>query len=534
MRDKQNNFKPSTLRKLKNRVGNVCSNPSCYAPTSGAKTGEEEGELNMGIGAHICAASPGGPRYVPHMTPAQRSAYKNGIWLCIPCSYKIDKDPTAYPAELLYEWKKTAEQRSQAKIGIPAQPDSAPQDLLLTALSGMPIKSGIAQAINNVHGAVERAFSALDDRFQVKTVHKSGQTIFHITPRENLKVPLTLELKNPKRYLQGYRQLIEEGKSLIIDTYDVNLTGSPLFEKIATESSKLEIGSPSRACTLRVSTIDKSTQNIETFNDISGNLYFGTVSGTFTGFAMERMLKIEISINLQNRNKPNITITPYTEYWNGLPITDLPYFSKIKNLLLNINNGHVINLTLEHKGEKILSASSEPLSFKDQFKNIEMLFLYLDAARVISRFTNTTILFDDTQTIPGEDIDRLIAISSMIEGTYIKLEKDLSKPIQFKLTKEDNISDQLKIIEKDVDLQLRNTQKEKETVSIFGKSIKMPRKTLELTRVRIKILNRETISTDNDIACEIIPMENFSLKIFYLSETDSSTGEDLPNSPSED
>ncbi|EPQ3961733.1 hypothetical protein L4P90_005873, partial [Pseudomonas aeruginosa] len=98
MRDKKNNFKSSTLRKLKNRVGNVCSNPSCYAPTSGAKTGEEEGELNMGIGAHICAASPGGPRYVPHMTPAQRSAYKNGIWLCIPCSYKIDKDPTAYPA----------------------------------------------------------------------------------------------------------------------------------------------------------------------------------------------------------------------------------------------------------------------------------------------------------------------------------------------------------------------------------------------------------------------------------------------------
>ncbi|MEW3498722.1 hypothetical protein, partial [Pseudomonas aeruginosa] len=96
------------------------------------------------------------------------------------------------------------------------------------------------------------------------------------------------------------------------------------------------------------------------------------------------------------------------EYWNGLSITDLPYFSKIKNLLLNINNGHIINLTLEHKGEKILSASSEPLSFKDQFKNIEMLFLYLDAARVISRFTNTTILFDDTQTIPGEDIDRLI------------------------------------------------------------------------------------------------------------------------------
>ncbi|MFQ1030686.1 hypothetical protein ACEWB3_12540, partial [Staphylococcus haemolyticus] len=76
-------------------------------------------------------------------------------------------------AELLHEWKKTAEQRSQAKIGIPAQPDSAPQDLLLTALSGMPIKSGIAQALNNVHGAVERAFSALDNRFQVKTVHKS-------------------------------------------------------------------------------------------------------------------------------------------------------------------------------------------------------------------------------------------------------------------------------------------------------------------------------------------------------------------------
>ncbi|MEM5617681.1 hypothetical protein AAIP21_26195 [Pseudomonas aeruginosa] len=166
------------------------------------------------------------------MTPKQRSAYENGIWLCTPCSIKIDKDFHAYPEELLREWKRNAEKRSNSRIGIPAIPDSAPQDLLVTALHGAPLKSGIAQAISNVHSAVETVLSSLDNRFQIQSSHNLGQTTYRIAAREHQNIDLTVEFKNPQRYAKDYQRLIEEGKSLTIDTSDINLKGSPYSKKL--------------------------------------------------------------------------------------------------------------------------------------------------------------------------------------------------------------------------------------------------------------------------------------------------------------
>jgi hypothetical protein len=65
---------------------------------------------NTGVAAHICAASPGGARYDPEMTPEERSDIKNAIWLCQSDAKLIDDDELSFPATLLHEWKSTAEQ----------------------------------------------------------------------------------------------------------------------------------------------------------------------------------------------------------------------------------------------------------------------------------------------------------------------------------------------------------------------------------------------------------------------------------------
>ncbi len=517
MRDRQNNFKASIRQKLRDRAGNICSNPSCYAPTSGAKAGED-GALDMGVGAHICAASPLGPRYNADMTPKQRSAYENGIWLCTPCSIKIDKDFHAYPEELLREWKRNAEKRSNSRIGIPAIPDSAPQDLLVTALHGAPLKSGIAQAISNVHSAVETVLSSLDNRFQIQSSHNLGQTTYRIAAREHQNIDLTVEFKNPQRYAKDYQRLIEEGKSLTIDTSDINLKGSPLFEKITAESSKLQIGSLSKPCTVRVSTVHEETGHLETFNDIEGNFSYGTKGGTFTGLTMGKMLKFEFDINFKELDKFNIKITPLTDLWSNTPIDSLPYFSKIKNLLLNINSGHTLNITAEYQGEQLFSGKSHALSFKGQFDNIKMLFLYLDAAREISKKISSTILFKDNQHIPSEDIEKLIKIASMMNHKYFKEARNLSKPIRFKLKKEKDSKKQIEMLEKEEDLQLRITQEEGDTISILGQKIKLPRQIIELNCARIKITNKKENLKNSMLECEIVPRKNFSLKIFYSTE----------------
>lgn len=104
MRD---DFSAKTIRILAARAGYHCSNPDCVCSTSGPAL-NEDGIVNVGVGAHITAAAPKGKRYDANITPAERSSGTNGIWLCQSCSKLIDSDDDRYTVELLHRWKKDA------------------------------------------------------------------------------------------------------------------------------------------------------------------------------------------------------------------------------------------------------------------------------------------------------------------------------------------------------------------------------------------------------------------------------------------
>ena len=110
MRD---DFKASIKDKLAKRVGYRCSN--CEKQTSGP--GESnDGVSLIGVAAHICAASEGGPRYDPMMTSEQRSSIDNGIWLCQNCAHLIDTDIERYTVEVLHSMKSKAEEYAHEQI----------------------------------------------------------------------------------------------------------------------------------------------------------------------------------------------------------------------------------------------------------------------------------------------------------------------------------------------------------------------------------------------------------------------------------
>ena len=104
MRDE---FSANTIRTLAQRVGHRCSNPECMRATSGPAQ-DEDGYINVGIAAHITAASPGGPRYDASLTAATRRSASNGIWLCQVCAKLIDSDILRFPADTLRKWKQDA------------------------------------------------------------------------------------------------------------------------------------------------------------------------------------------------------------------------------------------------------------------------------------------------------------------------------------------------------------------------------------------------------------------------------------------
>lgn len=119
----RDDFLNKTKVLLAQRTSYLCSNPECRRLTMGANS--ESGKItNIGVAAHICAASPGGPRFDPEMSPNERASENNGIWLCQSCSVLVDKESQKYTVDLLHYWKKLAEQRSHNMVNSPYLFDS--------------------------------------------------------------------------------------------------------------------------------------------------------------------------------------------------------------------------------------------------------------------------------------------------------------------------------------------------------------------------------------------------------------------------
>src|ERR1700733_268880 len=92
-------FPEAMKQAIARRVGYLCSRSNCRRPTVGPHTSPEKVTL-IGVAAHICAASPGGPRFDPTMTAEARRAPENGVWLCATCAQEIDKDPIRFSVSL--------------------------------------------------------------------------------------------------------------------------------------------------------------------------------------------------------------------------------------------------------------------------------------------------------------------------------------------------------------------------------------------------------------------------------------------------
>jgi ssDNA-binding Zn-finger/Zn-ribbon topoisomerase 1 len=111
----RDDFPHMTKLALAHRVGVHCSNPNCAKLTAGPQTDPQKA-LNVGVAAHIAAASDGGARYDKTMTALQRASIENGIWLCQTCAKLVDNDAERYTVDLLRKWKILAEESARLRV----------------------------------------------------------------------------------------------------------------------------------------------------------------------------------------------------------------------------------------------------------------------------------------------------------------------------------------------------------------------------------------------------------------------------------
>jgi len=115
MPKRSDDFPIRVRRTLAARCGLRCSRPGCGRPTSGPHTVGDKA-VNVGVAAHITAASPLGPRYDVTLTAAERRSIDNGVWLCHTCGTLVDANDSRYTADELRTWRVAAEHRRNQEL----------------------------------------------------------------------------------------------------------------------------------------------------------------------------------------------------------------------------------------------------------------------------------------------------------------------------------------------------------------------------------------------------------------------------------
>jgi hypothetical protein len=109
------------------------------------------------VAAHICAASPGGPRYDTAQIREVRRARDNGIWLCQNCGRLVDADAQKFTIEVLTNWKRAAQDRAFREL---VSPDARLRDEDVTRV-GLIIASDNASAEDSsLDNLFERVYAA--------------------------------------------------------------------------------------------------------------------------------------------------------------------------------------------------------------------------------------------------------------------------------------------------------------------------------------------------------------------------------------
>lgn len=91
------------------RSGNLCAYPKCAVELTIDADATGDRPKATGKVAHICAASPGGPRYDDLMTAVERGSAENLIYLCGPHHDAVDSQLEKHTREFLEDAKRSHE-----------------------------------------------------------------------------------------------------------------------------------------------------------------------------------------------------------------------------------------------------------------------------------------------------------------------------------------------------------------------------------------------------------------------------------------
>lgn len=511
----RDNFSKAVIEKLRARVAHRCSNITCRVPTSSPSS--TDGVNSIGEAAHICAASPGGPRYDASMTAEERKSIDNAIWLCCNCATDIDKDVSRYPVNVLKGWKEQAEELARHELGKKIPSNNETIDTITAALTGLP-KNFIPNAIANVHKSTAKSLESLDNRFFVKTAHDDGKTCVGIHAKEDVLLSLTVSPEKADEYIEKHRLLTEHGIDAEISSKGINVEGSKLIEEIfCGNDGVLQISSKKMAATQKLWLVSNETQAVETFDDIHGYISMGTKSFTFHGTACNGLFSFNYQKPIdKDNNKVDVSFSVNFDKWERLNIIALPYLEKLLSLFSRMAEGWSVFMALEVEGKKILSSEGITVDTWDYVLDISSFLHYVHRCKIISVAMGHNVSFAKDVEFTAEEHRKIADVVEIIEGKHNFTQNDLTTNASCVLLVDDESKNVQMLTDKTEPATMRMVEEFGETINLFGTEIVLPPRATTLYSVLPKLsVETENLKCGDEVTVEWIPQKDFKCIVSY-------------------
>jgi len=510
----RDNFTLGVIRKIRERVGLRCSNPDCRVSTAAA-SGDEDVN-NIGIAAHIYAASKGGPRYDGSMSRDDRRSMKNAIWLCSNCSIKIDRDTDKYTDKVLHEWKAESEKLTLEEQGqkLPAKDDAI--NTLMASFTGVST-SRLSQSISNVHEANRMYLEDLDSRFSIKSQYIDGCSLIQLHAKEN--VPFTMSIKPEKRedFLNKHKNLVEHGRELVVSNSSFEAKGSKLIEYITNyhEDGNLTISPKKLPAIQRIWLVDKESHAHIYLEDIHGHLALGTKSFEFKGTALNNMLSYNHIFNIDSSTAKSDLNFDFTD-WEGKSINNIKYFSKLFIFFEGIFKRYQIFSSLEIDGGEGLNGTFEDLSNIESFQHIYSHLQYIKYSREISNYLGIDVKYTADVPYTYEHLKYIQDIYKTIKGLN-RWSASEQKSYAKTTTRIENAKEFKKSIIQSEPCEIQVIDQVKEKTQLFGTHITLPKKVFLIKNAIPKIVGKvkNDIKNGDVIEIEYVPSSGYLCSINY-------------------
>jgi len=508
MPNKRDDFTPKTIQTLRIRVNGICSKPGCHKSCVAPKENDPVGVEIVGVAAHICAASKGGPRFDKNMTPQERKSISNGIWLCEIHAKEIDISDNGnykYTKEELLNWKKQAENKTRKLLGekIPSEEDAV--NLLKATFTGES-PSFLANAIHNVCSASDSALEKLDPRFSVVSTYDGNNITTELSALEPVEVVLKIKPEFSAEYSRKMTKFTNHGKALEIDASGISFEGSKLLEEILNGSGTFSILKEKKKIKQKIWITDPKTNIVDQFDDLEGEVVAGTKTFTMVASNCNDLIKTTLEGKFSKNSKLKMSINLNTKRWEKLDIRELPFFDKIYEFYNKINKGWLISTSIEYEGKQTLKTSGIRLGESKLFCPVMSFLHYTNYCRVIVNKIPHPVFYTNDISFTAEEFNNIKYIAKIVEGK-----------IQF--NNETRVNDSIAKVsitlstEIDIDyiqeVKTIKIEEPQEDIKLFETTIILPSKVYYFSNIKAEITSPKNSYTKGDkINVIIMPDEN--------------------------